>query len=165
MEIELPAIMDARKYRGLSPLKQEEYLERKIKEIIGKNPHGVMISDITRNTPFTRPSVIKHLEKMVSSREAYKIRRGRIYIYYPNGRVVHPEDTYITDTSNGSKYRATFLNNEFGEFVFFEDLNESIVSGGSILVKKEDLSEFLQFLMEVIKRRDLHENFENRISL
>lgn len=165
MELEVPPIMNAKKYRGLSPLKQEEYLERKIREIVNMNSHGVTIPDITQNTPFTRASVIKHLEKMVSSRDAYKIRRGRMSIYYPNGRVVHPEDTCITDTSSGSRYRATFLNNDFGEFIFLEDLNESIVAGGSILIKREDLNEFLQFLKEVIRRKDLHENPKNRISL
>lgn len=141
--INFPQIMDKKKYLGLSPQDQEGYIAKKIKEILEINPNGVTIPDIVEKTPFTRPTVIKHLEKMVSSREAYKIKVRNFAIYYHNGQVVHPELTIKKETLDGTTFRGSFLNNNFGKFVYVEDLKGSGVSGGSILIKRESMEDFL----------------------
>ncbi|MDD5111116.1 MAG: hypothetical protein PHG85_01065 [Candidatus Altiarchaeota archaeon] len=148
-----PRILPPEKYRSLSPQDQEEYVARKIEEILMINTNGVTISDVSLNTPFTRPTIIKHLEKIVATRKGYKIRRGRLSMYFPNGRVVHPEGQIETKTDTGNQYRATFLNNNFGEFIYIEDLTPNTVSGGSILIKKHDYPNFLNFLDSVEENR------------
>ncbi|ODS36160.1 hypothetical protein BEH94_08435 [Candidatus Altiarchaeales archaeon WOR_SM1_SCG] len=153
-DLTFPRIMEKKVYMGLAPKDQEEYVERKIEDIVKINSNGITISDIFNNTPFTRPTVIKHLEKMVSSRKAYKIRRGKqIFVYYPNGRPVHPEYRIEKKSiENEINFRGTFLNNNYGKFVFLESLNQGNISGGSMLIRRSDIQSFFEFIKEVIEK-------------
>lgn len=147
----LPRIMERKVYQGLSPQDKEEYVQRKVLEILEMNPNGVMIPEIDEVTPFTRPTIIKHLEKLVGLRKAYKLRRGRKYfVYYSNGSPIHQEYRIETKGTDGSpSFRGTFINNNFGEYVFLEDLALQSVAGGSILIKRSDMQRFLEFVKDV----------------
>lgn len=153
-KVVFPTIMEKKKYLGLSPQDQEEYIVKKIKEILEINPNGITIPDIVENTPFTRPTIIKHVEKMISRRDAYKIKIRNFTIYYPNGQVVHPELTVKRESKGGTIFRATFLNNNFGKYLYIEDLNSDQVSGGSILIKRENLDDFSKLVSDIITNSD-----------
>ncbi len=149
MDVKFPRILDEKTYKGLTPQDQEDYVEGKIKQIVTINEHGISVPDIEKNTPFTRPTIIKHLERMVAIRESYKIRWGKMSIYYPNGKIVHPESRLDEMSPQGTRYRATFLNNQFGRFVYVEDMNPKGVSGGSLLINIEDLDFYVEFINKV----------------
>jgi len=159
--IHLPNILDKKKYLTLSPQDQEEYIERKIKEIVFMNDDGVTIPDIDENVPFTRPTIIKHLEKLVALRESYKIKRRNVTVYYPNGKIVHAEKMLKDECLSGTQLKATFLNNKVGKFVFLEDVSNNKISGGSMLLKRDDLSEFVKFMQSVNKTLTEIEGVEN----
>ena len=152
--ISIPRIMEAKVYRGLSPQDQEEYVEKKMAEIVEMNPNGITIPDVEDKTPFTRPTIIKHLDKLVALRKAYKIKRGKkIFVYHPNGRPVHPEyQIEKKGTEKEPHFRATFLNNNYGEFLFLEDLNPQSVAGGSMLIRRPDIQNFFGFMKEIAER-------------
>jgi hypothetical protein len=151
-EPKFPSIIRKSVYRGMTPQEQEEYVERKIKETVKLNPQGISIPAIDNNTPFSRATIIKHLERMVSGREAYKIKHPNLTIYYHNGKPVH-EKTKVQGTSDsGSTFRVTLLNNNMGQFFYVEDLSTHSVSGGSILVKKNDFNFFRKIIEEAYKK-------------
>ena len=162
VKIKMPDIADQKKYMGMSPQDQEVYIEQKVKDIVKLNPNGICIPDIAENTPFSRQTIIKHLERMVSSREAYKIRRRNFTTYYPNGRVVHPEYQEKIETGPGHAFRGTFLNNNYGEFVYIEDINNNSISGGSILISMELVDDFKDLINRLSKRKEDIQNAAKR---
>lgn len=151
--IKVPEILDRRQYLGMNPQDQESYASKKIKEVLTLNQeHGVTIPDILETAPFSRPTVVKYLEQMVSSRAAYKIKRRNLTYYYPNGKVAHPELIISKKSSEtGLELRATFLNNNFGEYLYIEDISSKL-SGGGMLISLKDISFFKEFMLEAIKR-------------
>lgn len=159
-EIMFPSIVEKHKYSGMSPQEQEQYIQKKLKEILALNPNGITIPDIEENTPFTRPTIIKHLDRMVSSREAYPIKRRNLTVYYPNGQPNHPEYTIKEKFNTGTEVRITFLDNESvgGKFVFLEDLSTDQVHGGSLLIRLQDLPFYKNILEKAISTSKKIEN-------
>lgn len=151
MEKGFPEVLAKEKYLGLTPLEQEKYIERKMKDILHKAPFGITISDITDKTPFTRPTVIKHLERLVSCREGYKIKRGNVFIYYPNGKSVYPEKHLKFEIGNGKFFKGTLLENNYGNFVFIEIEGSEDISGGGFLVRREEFPMFVEFINKISK--------------
>lgn len=151
-KINLPEMVSKETYLGLAPQKQEEYVGKKLKELLELNANtGVTIPEIEVDTPFTRPTIIKHLERMISSRQIYKIKRGALTVYYPNGKIEHPELMLEVSSDLGTKFRGSFLNNNFGKFLFIEDLTKNI-SGGSMLIKINDVKTFREFVNKLADR-------------
>ena len=142
----------------MSPQDQEEYVGKKIKQILHLNPDGITVPEICETTPFTRPTIIKHLERLSASREAYKIKRRRLTIYYPNGRIVHPEAMIKVETENGGILRGTFLNNNFGEFIYIEDINDKHISGGGMLISLKNFESFEELVKRVGEKRRILQN-------
>ncbi len=144
--------MSKQRYLGLPPAEQEKYVEKKIKELLHKNQFGITISDIMTKTPFTRPTVIKHLECLVSCREGYKIKRGNVSVYYPNGKVVYPEKQVKVEITNNRSFTATLLENNFGNFVFIEENGGEGITGGGFMVKRDEFPIFKE-LVELISKK------------
>src|SRR3989339_775194 len=156
--INMPNIAEQKKYLGMSPRDQEIYIEQKIKEIVKINPNGISVPDISDKTPFSRQTIIKHLERMVACREAYKIKRRNLTTYYPNGKIVHPEYQESVEVDKGQSFKGTFLNNNFGEFVYIEDINGEGFSGGSMLINLKALDDFKELIIRLYKKKEMIEN-------
>src|SRR5207244_5742248 len=84
------------------------------------NPRGVTIPEIATRTGFYRDTVSKHLDKLVATREAYRVTRGNVSVYYKNGQVVHATD--VKDTSSPNRtYTFYKLENEDGKFIYVQE--------------------------------------------
>lgn len=151
MESYYPEILKKKEYLGLAPSEQEKYVERKIKEILKINKNGVTIPEIVSQTPFTRPTVTKHLERLVSCREGFKRKFGNLYLYFPNSRAVYPDKTISIEIENKRKFVGTLINNNYGEFIFLEEIGGEGISGGGFLVKKEEFILFKEFIDKISK--------------
>ena len=116
MEFEFPTIMKKEDYLGLPPHEQERYVERQIKEILHRNKNGITISVVNEKTPFTRPTIIKHLERFVSAREGFKRKMGNTYIYFPNWHAEYPESIVKEHIEDGRYFKRNLLNKNFGEY-------------------------------------------------
>lgn len=156
-EVLIPPIIEKKKYSRMNPNDQEEYIEKKIKEILDSNPEGVTIPEIDEKTPFSRPTIIKHLERLVACRDAYKIKRRKLTIYYPNGRIVHPEHMVKIENDTGGIFRGTFLNNNFGQFVYLEEINDKNISGGGMLMNIKNIPIFKDLVDKLEEKRRLIE--------
>jgi len=143
---------------SMSPTARDRYMERVILQILELNPQGATISEIAGKTGFYRATITKHLNRLVAIREAYKIQRGILSIYYKNGKVVHARNVEhkFADDKRFSFFR---LVNEEGKSVYIQEketnnLGTVKVKGG-IIIKDADFLEFMKelqkFMMEVEK--------------
>jgi hypothetical protein len=153
--IKAPQIMQKEKYQGLASNDQESYIKKKILEFLDLNSNGVTVPDIKDSSPFSTQTIIKHLERFVSSGQAYKIKRRNLTTYYLNGRPDHPEISVRKLTELGNEFKVKVLNNNFGEFAYIE-YKTSVFSGG-ILIKLDDIEFMKELIIELLKeieRRD-----------
>jgi len=151
MEYTFPQIISKKDYLGLPPQKQEKYVFGKIKDVLKMNQNGITISVIEKKTPFTRPTIIKHLERLISAREGYKRILGNTNVYFPNGSAVYPDKTVKETISDDHFFKGTFLNNGYGEFVFIEEHGGSGISGGSFMIRKIEFNIFKDFINKLGK--------------
>lgn len=152
MENIMKGILSKQKYLGLPPLEQEKYADKTVKWILHNSQMGITISDITTKTPFTRPTVLKHLERLISCREGYKIKRGNVFVYYPNGKAVYPENQLKVEITNKRMFKATMLQNNYGNFIFIEEDGGEGISGGGFMIKSDEFHIFMELMNKVSKR-------------
>lgn len=150
-------ILTNEKIKSLRPKDREEYTYNVVAEILRLNPLGVTIPEVCEKTGFYRDTVSKHLEKMVSTREAYKIIRGQTIIYHKNGKVVHESD--LKNLLNSNKFYTFYrLVNEEGNFIYIQekeiDSFRAVQVRGGIMVNEKSimyfLSELQKFVLEAV---------------
>ncbi len=146
MTYDFKAILSKNDYLALPPQEQEKYVRRQLREILKSHKNGITISEIDEKTPFTRPTIIKHLERFASTREGFRRKVGTSFVYYPNGSSVYPDKIIKTEISKDRAYRGAFINNNFGEYVFIEEVGVEGIAGGSFMIKKDEFSLFKEFI-------------------
>lgn len=160
LDLKIPEeILPQEEIKSLRPKDRDAYISKLILDILELNINkGITIPEIVKNTKLNRITIAKHLNRLVSIREAYSVSRGKLTIYYKNGRIVHQtnmKDTYLQDRIY-SFYR---LKNEDGDFIYIQEkerdkYNRIVVKGG-ILIRDQDfvkfLSELQSFALEVTK--------------
>ena len=139
-------LLTKKEYLGLAPSEQEKYVGRKIKEILKEHMNGITIQEIINKTPFTRPTITKHLERFVSCRKGFRRKFGNLYLYFPNSRAIYPDKTIFIELDNKRRFVGTLINNNYGEFVFIEEVGGEGISGGGFLVKREEFIIFKEFI-------------------
>lgn len=151
--INLPTdLLQKEKYEVMPPSDKERYIYTALKKILELNPNGITITMIKKATGFTYSTVWHHLEKMVATREGYKLDYGNTIIYFPNGKMVHhlkSEDMQIGDRG----YSFYVVVNNFGKFVYLQEKKENRLGltevCGGLLIPYENLDEFIESLVNM----------------
>lgn len=159
MSLSLPSLMRTKEdVLSMSPKDRDKYMEHIILEILRLNPQGATISEIINATRLDRNTIAKHLNRLVAIREAYKIERGPVSIYYKNGKIVHAK-TVEHSFANDKRYTFFRLQNDGEKSVYIQEketnsLGTVKVKGG-IIVRDEDFIRFMKelqdFMVEVEK--------------
>lgn len=149
MKPAIPTIFSNEKYSAMAPSQKGKYVEKKIDEILRLNTQGITLGDIGQNTPFSRPTIIKHLENLTSRRQGYKILRGNTYVYYPNSKAVYTTQPVEINIDSKRKYSGRIVENDFGQFVFLEERGNMQVAGGSWLIPREEWDTFKSFIKKI----------------
>jgi predicted transcriptional regulator len=157
MSLSLPPSMRTKEeVLSMSPKNRDKYMEYVILEILRLNPPGATISEIIDATRLDRNTIAKHLNRLVAIREAYKIERGPVSIYYKNGKVIHAR-TVEHSFANDKRYTFFRLQNDEEKSVYIQEketnsLGTVKVKGG-IIIRDEDFLEFMKelqkFMVEV----------------
>ena len=160
MKIKVPQeLIEQEELRSLRPKDRDQYVQKLILRILELNPKGVTISEIADQTNVNRNTVASHMKTLIAIREAYSINRGRLSIFYKNGKVVHARSTEHR-LPNDRFYRFYRLENEQGKFIYIQerqldDLRAIEVKGG-IMINDKDFVKFMNelqnFAMEVTER-------------
>lgn len=159
MPQDLIAKKEFKSLRSLRPKDRDQYVQKLILRILELNPQGVTVSEIANQTRVNRNTVSSHMKTLVAIREAYTISRGKLSIFYKNGKVVHARSTEHK-FPNDRFYRFYRLVNEQGKFVYIQErqLDEfraTKVKGGIMISDKDFLhfmKELRKFAMEVSER-------------
>jgi len=146
--IQVPKVLPAKEVTAMRPQDREHYVEKVLLKILEMNTRGVTIPEIAAKTGFYRDTVAKHLERSVATREAYRVTRGNVSVFYKNGQVVHATD--VKDTSSPDRtYTFYKLENEDGKFIYIQEKEvdefRAVNVKGGIMI---DARYALQFMRE-----------------
>lgn len=157
MSLSLPSLMRTQEeVLSMSPKDRDKYMEYTILEILKLNPQGATISEIADATRLNRVTITKHLNRLVAIREAYKLERGSISIYYKNGKVSHAR-TVEHSFANDKRYSFFRLINDGEKSIYIQEKETNMfgtvkVKGG-IIIRDQDFIEFIKelqkFMVEV----------------
>jgi DNA-binding transcriptional ArsR family regulator len=144
------AILSQEEVKALRPRDREAYVEKVILEILALNPKGIIISQISDETGFSRDTVSKHLERLLAIREAYKVDRG-VGVFYKNGKVADEQDLKLL-TSDDRTYAFYKLLNDDGEFIYVQEREtdefRSVKVSGGIMIHAKDFRPFITALQK-----------------
>ena len=146
--IQIPKVLPSKEVIAMRPQDREHYVEKVLLRILEMNLRGVTIPEIAAKTGFYRDTVAKHLDRLVATREAYRVTRGNVSVYYKNGQVVHATD--VKDTSSPNRtYTFYKLENEDGTFIYIQEKEidefRAITVKGGIMI---DARHALQFMRD-----------------
>lgn len=153
-----PAMRTKEEVLSMSPKDRDKYMEHVILEILRLNPQGATITEIADPTGLYRNTIAKHLNRLTAIREAYKIERGPVSIYYKNGKVVHAR-TVEHSFANDKRYTFFRLQNDEEKSVYIQEKETNsfgtVKVKGGIIIEDEDFFEFMKelqkFMVEVEK--------------
>lgn len=156
--LKLPkSLLTSEEIKALKPKEREEYIRALIRNILTLNENGVMVSEVAETTNLNRITVAKHLEHLVSIREAYKKDRGTGAVYFKNGRLVHPTDR-VSMKVDSKIYDFIRLENAEGQFVFIQEKEQDelrlVTIRGGIMIRCEDFSQFVTGLQKFMMQTE-----------
>jgi transcriptional antiterminator len=121
MKLELPQnIISQEELKNLRPKDRDEYIQKLLLQILELNSQGVTISELANQTRINRNTLSSHMKTVVATREAYQIDRGKLSVFYKNGKVVHARSTECKFPYDRF-YRFYRLNNEQGNFIYVQE--------------------------------------------
>jgi len=153
--INLPTdLLETEQFKAMPALEKDSYLDRMLKKILELNPNGITAPTIARSLGINATTIWRHLEKLTSTREGYKISYGKTTVYYPNGKMIHhfkKEDLILGDKA----YSFFYVVNNFGKFMYLQEkkqdrLGASEVVGG-LIIPINKLGEFVNAIIESSK--------------
>ncbi len=144
-----PGILSFNEIKALEPSERERYISQVLLEILSSQERGVTIAQVAKATLFNRITVAKHLENLVSIREAYKKQRGGVAVYFKNGKLLNAADK-VEIRIRDKTYSYYLLDNEEGKFVYIQEKTEtplrSLQTQGGIMIDLRDFHAFLKGL-------------------
>ena len=135
----------------MHPAKKETIIHDKVLEILKGNPKGFTMTEIVRNTKFSRKAIEKHLQVLILENEIYMKQFGVTKVYYPNHRVHHFDFEKLS--YNNKIIWFDILENEYGKYLLIQKKkkdNGNWVHEHSITIPLEQGDKFLKVLQKVL---------------
>jgi len=133
------------------PVKKEKIIHTKLIEFLKNNPKGLTMSEIVRNTGFSRKAIEKHLQVLELENEIYMKRFGVTKVYYPNHRIHHFDFEKLK--YNNKTIWFDILENEYGTYLLIQKkkkTNKEWVHEHSITIPLEQTGKFLKVLKKIL---------------
>lgn len=135
-----------------APSKKSETIVNAIIQALNNHPDGLTVSQICKELQMSRPTVAKHLEKLVALREARRIIKEisevRVAFYYPVGIV--KEEKQFDKQRGKTSYTFSVVENETGKYFYVKELERDTLKGevvkGAITISEANLQPFIQQL-------------------
>lgn len=134
------------KLRNKSPQIRDQYANNLLIEYLERNPNGVTIKQIVEKTGLARPTVVRHLERLVALRHIRKRDFGYVSLYYKGG-YIDEESSESEKFSNDTSFTFQIVNRDADEsFIYVQEkqlneFREEKVTGG-IMVNTKDALRF-----------------------
>jgi len=152
MRLKLPEnIITQEELQVLRPKDRDECIQKLLMQILELNPQGVTISELADQARISRNTLASHMKTLEAIREAYSINRGKLSVFYKNGKVVHAKSTEYK-FPNDRFYKFYRLENEQGKFIYIQERQvdefRAIKVNGGIMINDKDFFEFLKELQK-----------------
>ncbi len=137
---------------------KEGLIHNKVLDFLRKNPKGFTMTEIVRNTKFSRKAIEKHLEILILENEIYMKKFGVTKVYYPNHRV-HHFDFERLDYNNKTIW-FDILENEFGIYLLIQKkkkVDNEWVHEHSITIPLKYGGQFLNVLSKTLNSKRVKE--------
>ena len=130
---------------------KENDIHSKVLEFLKNNPKGLTMTEIVRNTKFSRKAIEKHLEILILENEIYMKKFGVTKVYYPNHRIHHFDFEKIN--YNNRIIWFDILENEFGKYLLIQKkkkVNNNWVHEHSITIPLDQTGNFQKVLEKIL---------------
>ncbi|MBI2668052.1 hypothetical protein HYX17_04780 [Candidatus Woesearchaeota archaeon] len=135
----------------MHPVEKEKLIHNRIIEFLRNNPKGLTMTELVRNTKFSRKAIEKHLQVLILENEIYMKQFGVTKVYYPNHRIHHFDFEKLN--YNNRTIWFDILENEFGRYLLIQkkkkDGNEW-VHEHSITIPLEQTKKFANALNKIL---------------
>ena len=133
------------------PVKREKIIHDKVLETLRSNPKGFTMTELVRNTKFSRKAIEKHLQVLILENEIYMKQFGVTKVYYPNHRIHHFDFEKIS--YNNKTIWFDILENEYGRYLLIQKKkkeNGEWQHEHSITIPLGQTKEFLKAINKVL---------------
>jgi predicted transcriptional regulator len=133
------------------PVEREQIIHTKIPEVLKDNPRGLTMTQLVKNTKFSRKAIEKHLQVLILENEIYMKQFGVTKVYYPNHRIHHFDFEKLK--YNNRTIWFDILENEFGKYLLIQKkkkVENKWISEHSITIPLEQSKKFLKVLNDVL---------------
>ena len=130
---------------------KEKIIHSRIIDILKSNPKGFTMTELVRNTKFSRKAIEKHLEILILENEIYMKKFGVTKVYYPNHRIHHFDFEKLT--YNNRIIWFDVLENEFGRYLLIQKkkkVENEWVHEHSITIPLEQGEQFTKVLNKIL---------------
>jgi len=103
---------------SMNPAEKERLIHSKLNDFLSKNAKGLTMSELVKETGFSRKALEKHLQILVLENEIYMKQFGNTKVYYPNHRIRH-FDFEKLDYNNKTIW-FDVLESEFGKYILIQ---------------------------------------------
>ena len=110
------------------------------------------MTDLVRNTKFSRKAIEKHLEILILENEIYMKQFGITKVYYPNHRIHHFDFEKLN--YNNRIIGFDILENGFGKYLLIQKkkkVNDEWAHEHSITIPLEHTEKFLKVLSAILR--------------
>ncbi len=137
-----------------APEKKAEAVVNAIVQVLEKHPKGLTISQICKELQMTRPTVAKHLEKLVALQEARKeikeVAELKVAYFYPIGKVRSEKEVELGRYDGKTIYTFSIVENESGKYFYIKEIEKDDMRGesvkGAIMIKDNNLLPLIEQL-------------------
>ena len=108
-------------FRNLSRARQQQYAERAVFKLIEENPqNGVTLQELRVQTPFSVSTISKYLDVLLAKRQVYRVTRGNVSIYFPNGTPIHEIESFDVDADKKA-YKIALIQDNAGKQIYIQE--------------------------------------------
>ena len=133
-------------------------ISKKVLELLKNNPKGLTMTELVKNTKFSRKAIEKHLEILIIENEIYMKKFGVTKVYYPNHRIHHFDFEKLN--YNNKTIWFDILENEFGKYLLIQKKKKEDnewVNEHSITIPLEQTKNFLNVLNKILNSKRIKE--------
>src|SRR3989344_2149076 len=139
-------------------MQKEKMISSKVLELLKNNPKGLTMTELVKNTKFSRKAIEKHLEILIIENEIYMKKFGVSKVYYPNHRIHHFDFEKLN--YNNKTIWFDILENEFGKYLLIQKKKKEDnewVNEHSITIPLEQTKNFLNVLNKILNSKRIKE--------
>ncbi len=115
-------VLSKKEFHSLSRVQQQRYAEKVVLKMVGDNSdQGLTLQELRQLTPLSTSTISKYLDVLLAKRCIFKVTRGSIAFYFPNGTSLHALSEKEITVGKKS-YVVTLVQNNNGKNIYIQEM-------------------------------------------